>query len=1154
MREMARHFQGKRLQPVTEEAQALMRLMGEVRDLARQQGLGDEYAFTSPFEFVAEAFSNPDIQGLMQGTQNRSLWRKFTDWVRRLLGRPPAERAMFDELVELTETYFRGPGGPARYVADAQSTTVNKDAPANWGIPEPEETTKWGTAWNTVRAGITDWRNNPGVLGWLSLRQLEQRFGGDGGSPLVSRYIRAALNAERRAKEITADSHKPIVLWQNLPAKDQTDLGRVMLEATMARAHVDKAWDDPLNAHLMPNTKGMSEQDAETAVADAKAEFDRVKKLYDDLVARSPRTAQIYAGVRDAAAKQWEDMATARVNEIIRAYKPTLSPYFSDKELQDLVREPAKSRADFRQLANNASMKQNARRALRDLLDAAETHYEEVGQMKGPYFPLVRFGDHVVIVKSDAFKKTHAEFEQARQDLQDLYDTDPPTDPEAEAEFNEQVKAAQQELRDARRKVELLKGTDRHYMVEFYEHRWEADNRAKQLAAAQKAGSMDAGLSVAVEQRTKHYQQFDSASPQFVRKLEEQLRRTLPKADAGAVQNAVRELYLRTLPDRSALKSELRRLNVAGAKPTEMMRGFATRSVANAHRISRMEYGGEMQDALNEMRASEDTDTMLVGEEFAKRMIKTLAEPRRNVVFERLAQGAHLTFLGMSPSYLMINMSQPWAISVPIMAQKHGIMRSGTELGAAVGEVFKSLKAQRAEEAENLKEAGVPWSQARAFRFDLDIDKLGKTDNERKMLRELYNDGLIDITIEHDMGAVATGAEDNWFDKVNQIASTPAHLIEVVNRVATSLAAYRLEAGKDASENRHEQAVKYATDIVGDTHLDYGAENAPRLMRPDSLGGLGRIVWQFKKYLQGMIYLQAKLLKGAFKGDREALKGFAYLNGAVVGVSGMVGMPLAGGVGMLATALAQLWDDDDEPDFGQMFYNGMKDTLGETTAQLLWKGAPAAMGIDLSQRMSMSFEPLPFVDWNKSGRDLYSNILVNLGGPASAMMANWFDAASVAGKDPAKAFTLAMPKVLADPVRAYQMADQGIRSRAGDELISPEEFNSAQVYLRGLGFQPTKVADMYEKRSAINAAKARQREVRNTLIQQFKDARRKNDDTTDVMRKIAEFNERNPANRITQVTLIQSLRRDQQSKQRMVGGAIVSPREADVLGRVGLAE
>jgi hypothetical protein len=1025
-----------------------------------------------------------------------------------------------------------GPRGPAP--GGDRPVSSRHDNPSSFSLPEPEAAGRMQSALSSVRAAVSDWRNTPGVLGWLSMRQIGDRFNSD----RVRQFVDSSLRMGQRREEIVGQAAQAVTPWRNMPADQQVALGRVMLEATMGQAHVDKAWSHAANNHLRT---GIEAKDAA-----AKAEFERIRALYEALPARSKET---YAKVRDTAQAQWDAMAQARLEEIKRAYRPELSSYFDEKQLDDIIKAPDKAKEALKIDAKLAPLPKSVKRALRSLIEAAQVQYDEAGQMKGPYFPLVRFGDHVVVAKSKPFSQAQATFQQARDALQALYDKEPPEGEAAEAEFEKQIADARAQVVAARSAVETMKGSDRHYAVTFFENRWEAEGYLKRLQ--DDPAIKKHGLDLTLEQRSRHMQTFDSASPQFVRKLEEQLRAVLPKSEAAAVQEAVREVYLRTLPDRSALKSELRRLNVAGAKSTEMMRGFVSRSMANAHRISRMEYGGQMQDALRELRASDDLDERLVGDEFGQRMLKSLEPPKRNAVLERAAQLSHLAFLGLSPSYVAMNAAQPWAISLPIMAARHGWASSAKALGDASVEVFKQVKALRAEEGRKLKDAGTPFATARSLRFDIQPEQLGKTDAERQMLRALFNDGLINITIEHDLGAVASGADKKWIDYASEMASTPAHLVEVINRVSTALAAFRLEQRRDTSDQRFAKAVMYATQTVGDTHLDYSAENAPRLMRSDSLGGFGRIVWQFKKYMQGMIYLQAKLLKDAFKGDREALKGLAYLNGMTFGVAGASGLPIAGGLGLMAKALAQLWDDDAEPDFQQMFYNGLKDAVGETAARALMKGLPAAVGVDLSSRMGQSnlTNPGQFIDWSKDGRDLYQNILMTLLGPASSLVANYFDAAKVASTDPTRALTMVMPKALADPIRAMDRADRGIVSRSGKELVAPDELEAAQNLLKALGFESTQVSDMYETRSATTAAKQRSQDVRNALIRRYNEAQQAGKPTGPIMDEIAGFNTRNPGAKITPRSLRESQRRSEVAGSRT--SSRTAAREQDVADQLG---
>jgi hypothetical protein len=975
---------------------------------------------------------------------------------------------------------------------------------------------------------VGDWRNRPGSLGWLSLRQLMDRFGR---IESLNRFGTAALRMGQRAEQIMSEAFAAIRPWQNLPTDQQRALGRLMLEATMEQVHVDVPFEHEKNAHLR-----------EDDIGEARKTYARLRSQWNAL---SKRAQEVYQKVRDVADSQWRAIGEAMAKDIARAYVPALQGHFSKDEIIEIVTN-VKERSRIKEQLKQMPLPVNVRSALRSLIEDAENTYSTLAQLKGPYFPLVRHGAHVVVAKSDAFNKAAKEFIAARDALQKLYDLEPPTEDDALKELDKKIEDARKVVRDKRAMLEALKSSDRHYSVTFFEHRWEADAYRKQLENDPFVKAH--GMNITVEQRADHYRQFDGVSPQFVRRLEEELRKALPRSDLSAVQDAVREVYLRSLPDKSALKSELRRLNVPGAKATEMMRGFAQRSMGNAFRISRMEYGGELHDALADMSSGE-RDEIILADELKKRLLKAYTPPQPNRLIDGLAQITHMTYLGLSPSYALVNASQPWVISLPIMAARHGWARSAKALGDASLEVMRTIRSLQKEEYEAQRAEGAKLPSITSWRFDIQPEKLGKTDAERRMLRELFNDGLINITIEHDLGTVASGASKNALDLAAEISSTPAHIIEIVNRVATALAAFRMEMSRASP---FERAKDYATQVVADTHFDYSGENAPRLMRSDSFGGLGRLVWQFKKYMQGMLFLSAKLGRDALKGDAEARRAFAYLHGMIFAVAGAGGLPLAADFGLLLKAIEQLWDDDDEPDLAQMFYNGMKDAIGEPAARTLMKGLPAALGIDLSGRLAAPSltQQLRYAQGGKEGRDQFNAMLVAMLGPSAGMLANWYDAAAVADVDPARAWQMVLPKVFADPLRAIDRADRGILSRSGTQLVPPEEAGGFKALLKAAGFESTDVTDMYEQRAAFNEARQRAAAVRDTLLRRYAEARMAGKPVGEIMDDIAEFNRRNPSNRITPDTLRRSIEQRRKAQQETVNGVRIRRQDRDLVDQV----
>lgn len=1031
----------------------------------------------------------------------------------------------------------------------ADMTPAQQKEAATFKLRDPREFQRWDFATRSILSWLGDWRNRPGALGWLSMLQLKDRFGSkDPKAPnLVDNFITTYVRMGSRAEEIAQILNEVIKPWRNLAAPVQVRLGKLMLEATIAQVHPDVSFDDLRNHHLQYDGKG--EKLDEATVEQNRALHGKLRSQYTAFTSQYPRAGEIYDKARRANQKLWDMLADARAKDILRVYEKALLPHFSQETLDQLVRD-SNARNTTLATLKDSTLPIAIQRAVRDLIEAAEVNWSEHGQMKGPYFPLTRHGNHVVVTKSTPFKAAVDAYSKARDALQELYNKELPEDKAEAKAYDDAVREARSAATEAKKALEALKESERHYSVTFFESRWEADayaNDLKKDPAAQKHG-----LEVAVEERAQHLQQFDGASPQFIRKLEEQLKSSLPKSDFGAVTNAVREIYLRAAPDRSALKGELRRLNVPGAKATEMLRGFAQRGMGNAFRISRMEYGGPLQDALAAMKQSDSRDDIVLADEMGKRLALSFTMRNPSAWIDSLAQITHLSFLGASPAYVLTNLSQPWVISMPVMAARHGFARAGQSLYQASGEVVSTIKAMQKGEFDKLKTDDQKLKWLKSWRFNVQPEKLAQNADEERMLREIYNDGLLVITIEHDLGAVSSGASQNALTIASEIASTPAHLAEVVNRVATSLAAFRLERQRGSD---YQTAKDYAETVVADTHLDYSAENAPRFMRADSFGGLGRLIWQFRRFTQGMLFLQAKLLMDGARGNTEARKAVAYLWGMILGVAGATGLPVAGGVGLILQAMAKAWDDDDEPELAEMAYNGLKDAVGETAAQALTKGLPAAAGADLSKRLGLSdlTDPLRVRQLQgKEGRDLIFAAMVGMFGPSASMLGNWGEALSTAGNDPLKAAQLALPKLMADPLRAYERAENGLRSKSGDQMIDREEFTPFDHFLRTMGFESTKVSDVYDTRAAVNRLKANQNDVRRNLIADYVQAQKDGEPTGKIMDQIAAFNRRNPSDRIEAKTLQEARKNRAKAATEMVGGARVGKRDRDVLDQLGL--
>ena len=947
-------------------------------------------------------------------------------------------------------------------------------------------------------------------LGWLTMRQIGEQFSDVKG---VALFTEASSRMGVSANRLMGEAHRILTQWrQDLDAQQSLELMRLLLGATINKMHLDVDLGHAKNRHLR-----LDDPRVVKTFGELRAAFLALSE------ATNGRSAALYKSVLEKFESDRNRFLEVSRRAILRAYEPDFAGKYTPEQLGGIANVTDETRRQ--EILQSSGLSTAQKRALRALWGDLDEYYHEPKQLKGPYFPIMRFGDYVIVFKSPTYLEYDKQLAEKTAALQELY-----ADENASSQA---IAAARQEVADAKRALELLKADAKHYVVEFWESQAEARARLKQLQA------IPAFKDAYLVRRPEYARQLDSASPQFMRRLEESLKAAMPTKDAQAVRATVRDLFIRSLPERSALKAQLQRLNVPGAKVDEVQRAFAAAAVRNAWAISRLEHGDELREALAELRAGRDDRAVAVGNELTKRFMNDMEFREANRFLVGLSNLSYMTYLGFSPSFYLTNMSQPWTVSVPLMAARHGLRAAGAEMLKATGEVMRALKND--------------WVKGgKTTEFDLDLGFL-KDEGERRMVQELLDKGIIDITIEHDLGtAAAGGSPGQGTGRFARTMNFMPRQTEIVNRVATALAAYRLErkaAAATPTLSWEPKARAYAERMVVDSHLDYTPENAPRLMRAESLGGLGRLVWQFKKYQQGMIYLHVKLAKDFWQhGDKEAGRQLVYLLGASVATAGVAGGPIFAGLGGLALAgIAKMWPDDDEPDIRQIFYQGLKDAVGETAARAIMKGLPAAAGLDLSQRLGMGSMSNPFefarTNPNQSGQEWMAAYLLALAGPWASIAANLVDAVDAATSGQyVEAAKRAMPKVVSDMLKAYERADQGITSRRGEVLLSKEEIGDWGWLSKALGFESTSVADMYELRAAIKEKSRAVSDARSEITRAYALARRRGDGMADVQERVREFNARNPEFAIKPRDLVQAYRR------------LLEAERADRLARSGSAK
>lgn len=999
-----------------------------------------------------------------------------------------------------------------------------------------------------IQDALFNMRESPWALKWVTNDQIAEGFKHLKPVQEINRATSRMGAVANRYLETASQTGKK---WRALSDSTQLSMQKVMLRSTMDEMHVsvktdgkhlgvDEAWKHSSNDHL--------ERD-KPAVKEA------FYSLYREFHALPAPAKAVYDQVRDDLTRQHADTLRALRKSVADHYAGQLKRSLTDDELLALATSDAGVKSVFKdtmELTGTAA----ELRALDNLYNALRDLSKDFGTVRGPYFPLVRFGDQVVVMKSKDLVDQEMEAQAVRLELQQAMDSAPAhADPASEAHA---AKVA--ELRDRYNrmleKIQAAKQDEKKYVVEFHESPAQAE-RARMALATRYPGA-DVYRSV----REQYYRALDGASPSFLNDLTDSLAAALDAGDgvsaeakSSAVQ-AMKDMYLRRQPERSALRSELKRMTVEGVQSGQMLRGYAQAARNGAWRISRLLHAGEVTTGLAQL--SEDrrnADAKHVLNELKARFVGDIAPPDDNKWLQRLGNATYFMHLGFNISYFVTNSTQAWAISLPVMGGRHGIVNSANSLMGASKDVIHLLSQAT---SKSIEENGtVVGLQLRLT--DDQIASLAKDAGEAAMLKTLTDEGVIDITIKHDLGAISDGTTKSIPGRIMEISSAMANFPELYNRLTTALAAYRMESarregGAETEAQVQERAQAYAENIINRTHFNYSPENAPRMMR----GQLGRLVFQFKRYQQGMIYLFAKLIRDSSNGDADARRSLAYLLGATTAIGGVAALPVAAPIALAAKVLASVYPDDDEPDWLQQWYNGMKDGIGETAAQALVKGLPTVAGLDLSKKLGQGdlLNPVAFANTDGKkffSRDYFTEVGFSLMGPGAAVLGNEAEAVGAAKSgDFLKAAEKGMPTFLANVLKAYHRADAGLTTKAGDTIMEPEEFSALSVAAKAMGFESVKVSDTYDQRSSYMQSLQGRKEARQGLLRQYYEAVKSGDNQAmDQARDaILAFNERQPSDPVRSRDLASSIKQHSQRAMETKGGLQVGRRDQDTFRRL----
>lgn len=666
-----------------------------------------------------------------------------------------------------------------------------------------------------------------------------------------------------------------------------------------------------------------------------------------------------------------------------------------------------------------------AARDANDMIEVASLEQKKAASLKDystlmavragkPYAPLKRFGNFVVVAKSNAYL-------QAEKDAKD------------------QSKTAEQR-KEAQAKIRELEKSESDYYVSFAETKREGRKIEEQLRSE--------GYGYVSEAFEKDSTRTDVYGGRDVQNVFYRLRNLANDSmdEAGsakatqAINRLIADLHLTLLAEQSARQSERRRKNVAGAED-DMMRSFATQGLATAHFISTLHNSGKIYDTLQQMR--KEADEQKPGRdvrreyynEFMRRHALGLSYEPNTIVNKALGTTSFWMLL-TNPAYYLQNMTQPFMMSLPYVAGKHDYNKAWDEFTTAYKQIFNMIKNEGLSEESYSK-------------LPADV---------REAIETLVNNGRIDISLDQDLGRWrdTEGSKAELAGKAIEKLRKIAQDIESVNRVATAVAAYRLEIKAGSTK---EQAVAYADDVILRTHGDYSGFNAPRITRQ----GLGRLATQFRKFQLIQISLMAKLVKDSFAGasaaeKRVARRALGFTLSHTLAMGGVMGFP---GFAAIAWILGAAFGDDDEPDNPELTLRKM---IGDKAlADIILKGAPKLAGVDLSGKLGMGqmLSILPYTDIDLSRAGVAQTGYALLTGATGSLVQRAAEGVGLmADGEYYKGLERLAPAGLSQSMKAARFGlMEGVTLKNGDVVIKPEDISFLDMLSVAIGLPSNKITD-----------------------------------------------------------------------------------------------
>lgn len=556
-------------------------------------------------------------------------------------------------------------------------------------------------------------------------------------------------------------------------------------------------------------------------------------------------------------------------------------------------------------------------------------------------------------------------------------------------------------------------------------------------------------------------------------------------ADGQDAKDQAFQEYLKLAKNNhSALKRLIHRKGIAGYSE-DVGRVLASFVYSNARLAATGLNAGKMEQAINTLQIEHKEQGELG--EIAAKLRSYIQDPQeeghviRGMLFAQ--------YLGGSVASAAVNMTQPFAVTLPWLTQYGGMAAAGRYLAGALRDMAKRGHKYEADLAHALKMA--------------EDDGVVSPQEIHQLMAQARGAGGLRTGDGTKLGDARAQAANLW-EKVKVGWGQPFALAEQFNRRSTFIAAYRL-----AKNRKLGNPAEFARRAVLETQFLYSKANKPQWAR----GAVGGTLFTFKTYSVSFLELMHRMWT---QGGPEGKRAVGWAMAMLLLMGGAGGLPFMEDLEDLIDGAGQMMGYNVSAK--QWRQQLLRDVLGAELAGFIEQGMSGLPGapVDVSGRLGMG-NLIPgtglLLDKQSNARDV-----VELLGPAGDLVQRGMQAvksvaSGVVNADPTsigRGVMEVMPTAVRNAAKGVDMASSGIyKDTKGYKVI---DTTLDEAVAKFLGFQPRSVAEVQEANSFMQRAKSFYIQTSNEIKAQWAKALFEKDaaGVERARQRVKEWNEKNP--------------------------------------------